>query len=210
MDSLTLRQQEILGFIRVSSQKNGYWPSIREIQEHFGFKSTNAVAGHLLALERKGAISRVPGQARAYRILSDKKPSAPDHTLSVLEIPVYGNIAAGYPEGVESGHAIASLQIDVESAGLNRKSANFALRVRGDSMVDAGIHEGDTVILEVRTPRNGDIVAALIDGETTLKRYVQQSGQPPFLKAENVAYPSIYPTSELIIQGVATSVVRRL
>ncbi len=210
MDTLTTRQREILGFIRVSSKKNGYWPSIREIQEHFGFKSTNAVAGHLLALERKGAISRVPGQARAYRIPSDGKPAPPDETLPVIEIPVYGNIAAGYPEGVESGYAVATLQIDVESAGLRRTSRNFALRVRGDSMVDAGIYEGDTVILEVRPPRNGDIVAALIDGETTLKRYIQPRGKSPFLKAENGAYPSIHPVSELVIQGVATSVVRRL
>ncbi len=210
MESLTVRQQEILGFIRVSSQKNGYWPSIREIQQHFGFKSTNAVAGHLLALERKGAISRIPGHARAYRILGNKKPTPPDDTLTVVDIPVYGNIVAGYPEGVESGHAIAQLQIDVESAGLARGRQNFALRVRGDSMVDAGIHDGDTVILEVRSPRSGDIVAALIDGETTLKRYVQRRGQPPFLKAENTAYPSIHPISELVIQGVATSIVRRL
>ncbi len=211
MDSLTLRQQEILGFIRIYSRDNGYWPSIREIQSHFGFKSTNAVAGHLLALERKGVISRAPGQARAYRVMSDKDgaPSTRD-TLDVVDIPVFGNITAGYPEGVESGNAVAQLQIDVESAGLNRSRKNFALRVRGESMIDAGIQDGDTVIVEVRTPRNGDIVAALIDGETTLKRYVQTSNRPPFLKAENASFPSIHPINELIVQGVATSVVRRL
>ena len=213
MNSLTLRQQEILGFIRIFARDQGYWPSIREIQQHFGFKSTNAVAGHLLALERKGALARVPGQARAYRIAGDAGENG-GHTLAgeidVVEIPVYGNIAAGFPEGVESGNAIARLQIDVETAGVARGGRSFALRVRGESMIDAGIFDGDTVILEVRPPHNGDIVAALIDGETTLKRYLHPRGESPYLKAENHAFPSIHPINELLVQGVATSVVRRL
>ncbi len=212
MNSLTLRQQEILGFIRVYARDQGYWPSIRDIQRHFGFKSTNAVAGHLIALERKGVLSRVPGQARAYRITgpAGSGVASVDDELEVVNIPVFGNITAGFPEGVESGNAIAQLQIDVESAGLRRGQRSFALRVRGESMIDAGIQDGDTVVLEVRPPRNGDIVAALIDGETTLKRYLKPSGDRPFLKAENTAFPSIHPVNELIIQGVATSVVRRL
>ena len=210
MNKLTLKQEEILGFLRVFVRENSYWPSIREIQEHFGFRSTNAVAGHLRALERKGAISHVPGQARAYRLTTDIDENPPPEAGDVVEIPVYGSIAAGYPEGIEQGDAIDRIQIDLQSAGIRSSRRTFALRVRGESMIDAGIYDGDTVILEARLPRPNDIVAALIDGETTLKRFVQDPGGPPYLKAENPHYPDIHPVSELVIQGVATSVVRRL
>jgi len=84
----------------------------------------------------------------------------------------------------------------------------FALRVRGDSMIDAHICSGDTVILEVREPRKGDIVAALIDGETTLKRFVFENGQP-YLHAENEDYPDLIPARELIIQGVMVALLRK-
>lgn len=211
MEELTLRQQEILGFIQLHRRSEETWPSFREIQAHFGFASTNAVMGHVQALERKGYISRVPGQARTFRMTMNFAENAiPAAAAEVVEIPIYGNIAAGYPDGVEPGGQIGRLQIDVETAGLRRSRRAFALKVRGDSMVDAGILDGDTVILEQRPPKNGDIVAALIDGETTLKRFVQQAGRAPFLKAENEAFPKLYPVSELIAQGVAKAVVRNL
>ena len=94
MKDLTLRQQEILGFIQLHNREQGYWPSIRDIQTHFKFASTNAVMGHLRALERKGAISRVAGQARAFRVTHDPESAAPPHAFDVVDIPVYGNIAA--------------------------------------------------------------------------------------------------------------------
>ncbi|MEX2381258.1 MAG: transcriptional repressor LexA [Opitutales bacterium] len=211
MTNLTARQQEILRFIQGFAQKQSYWPSIREIQEYFKFKSTNAVVGHLRALEQKGVISRVQGQARAYRI-PGKGASASGRIIEVAEIPVYGSITAGYPDGVEQGDAIGRLQIDVETAGIGSRNnrRTFALKVRGDSMTGAGIFEGDTVIMESRSPKNGDIVAALIDGETTLKRFIHPSPGAPYLKAENPAFAEIHPLSELIIQGVATAVVRKL
>lgn len=210
MEPLTDRQQEILDYISRFFSANGYWPSIRDIQQQFQFRSTNAVAGHLRALEEKKALSRIPGQARTFRILHPVEEQVQPGSMDVVEIPVYGNIAAGYPDGVEQGDAIDRIQIDTQTLGLRRSRRAFALRVRGDSMSGAGIFDGDTVILDPRSPRHNDIVAALIDGETTLKRYVQQNGCPPYLKAENPAYPELYPTQELVVQGVAQAVVRRL
>lgn len=210
MEPLTDRQQEILDFIARFFSTQGYWPSIRDIQQQFHFRSTNAVVGHLRALEEKKALSRIPGQARTFRILhAIEEPPVPG-SMDVVEIPVYGNIAAGYPDGVEQGDAIDRIQIDTQTLGLRRTRQAFALRVRGDSMTGAGIFDGDTVILDPRSPRHNDIVAALIDGETTLKRYIQQGACPPYLKAENPSYPELYPTEELVVQGVAQAVVRRL
>lgn len=213
MKDLTLRQQEILGFIQIYLRENGYWPSIREIQKHFDFKSTNAVMGHLRALEKKGYISRIPGQARTFRITYQGDDNQkPDGAMNVVEFDVelLGQIAAGYPDGVETAGEIARIQMDEATARIHKSRRSFALKVRGDSMVDAGIYEGDVVILEPRLPNNGDIVAALIDGETTLKRFIQKGDKPPFLKAENPLYPKLYPVSELVIQGVAKAVVRSL
>lgn len=210
--NLTQRQLEILQFIHEQSQENGYWPSIREMQQHFGFASTNAVMGHLRALERKRVISRIHGQARTFKI-TDRSylPEAePENAIDVVDIPIYGHIAAGYPDGVEPAGEIGRLQVDVHTANTRRTSKPFALKVRGDSMIDAGIFEGDIVILERKEPRDHDIVAALIDGETTLKRFIQRRSEPPYLKAENPNYPELFPVTDLQIQGVGKAVVRSL
>lgn len=209
MKGLTTRQQEILDFIQLQFRQEQFWPSIREIQEQFGFKSTNAVMGHLRALERKGYLSRAPGQARTFRVTYDDGQNPPIESRDTVTLPIYGSIAAGYPEGVESGGEIGRLQLDTQTAGVGRNQRAFALKVRGDSMIDAGIFDGDVVVLEPGSPKNGDIVA-LIDGDTTLKRYIQQRGRAPYLKAENVDYPELHPVTELLIQGVAKAVVRSL
>lgn len=211
MKDLTFRQQQVLTFIQNRSAEQGFWPSIREIQEEFGFKSTNAVVGHLRALERKGFIDRRPHQARAFSLKTppSQKPSDGSE-MDIVEIPVMGNIAAGYPDRVESGGQIGTLQVDSFTARQRRQRRTFAIRVRGESMINAGIEDGDTVVVEDREPKDGEIVAALIDGETTLKRFIQPRKGTPYLKAENPDYPELYPLDELLVQGVATSVVRRL
>ena len=118
MKELTTRQIEILDFITNYEWRHGFWPSIRNIQMEFDYKSTNAVMGHLRALERKGAIERIPGQARTFRINRPDKPQAsfdyeiPENASEVVEIPVYGAIAAGYPDRVESSGAVGKLQVD--------------------------------------------------------------------------------------------------
>lgn len=210
MKELTTRQNEILGFIQIYFRSNQTWPSIREIQSHFDFKSTNAVMGHIKALERKGFITRVTGQARTFRVTYDPEEEFPEGAGEVVDLPLYGSIPAGFAEGVESGGMIGRVQIDSETAGLRRSSRAFALKVRGESMIDAGIFDGDVVIVEPGLPNSGDVVAALIDNETTLKRFIQRPGDAPYLKAENRQFPELHPVSELIIQGVVKALVRNL
>jgi repressor LexA len=100
------------------------------------------------------------------------------------------------------------ISMDISALGIPRNARTFALKVRGDSMIDAHICSGDTVILEFREPRRGDIVAALIDGETTLKRYLLDRGRP-FLRAENPDFPDLIPAQELVIQGVMVALLRQ-
>ena len=197
---LTVRQQEILDFLRGELNRTGIMPTTREIQEHFGFASQTAAVNHLKALEKKGVILRTAGKARAMALPSmlNRKP--------IIDIPLYGQIAAGMPETVEQ-EPEGSVAIDAASLGVRPGVQSFALRVRGDSMIDAHIVDGDTAILEAREPRTGDIVAALIDGETTLKRYLVQHGAP-FLRAENERYPDLIPARELVVQGVLIGLVR--
>jgi repressor LexA len=206
---LTARQREILEFLQRHQNEQGYWPSIREIQARFRFKSTNAVFGHLKALEGKGAIARVPGQARAYRALPAIVPPV-QGVDEVTELPIYGSIAAGYPDGIESGDAVGRLQVNVATLARAGTRRTFALRVRGESMVDAGINDGDTVVVDPRPPRDGEIVVALIDGQSTLKRFIRPRKGAPFLRSENRAFPTMHPVTELVVQGVATALVRRL
>ena len=197
---LTSRQQEILEYLRSAQRRTGVMPSTREIQHYFKFASQTAAMSHLRALERKGVIQRLPGKARAV-IFPEELDRA-----EIVDIPIYGSIAAGMAQDAEPERE-GCVSIDVTTIGIPRHARTFALKVRGDSMIDAHICHGDTVILEFREPRKGDIVAALIDGETTLKRYVIEKGRP-FLRAENPDYPDLIPARELIIQGVLVALLR--
>ena len=124
------------------------------------------------------------------------------------QIPLLGVIPAGLPT-FEEEHSEGGVAVDLSSIGLSEGARTFALTVRGDSMIGAHIQEGDVVVLEYREPRDGDVVAALIDGETTLKRFVLDNGRP-FLKAENPAYPDLIPAMELIVQGVVVALTRKV
>ena len=200
-EKLTKRQQEILDYMRKAHHETGVMPSTREIQHYFGFASQTAAMGHLRALEKKGAIQRLPGKARAVVF-----PESLDRE-EIVDIPIYGNIAAGMGEAQEQQQE-GCLSIDIRSLGLSYTTKTFALKVRGESMVDAHICDGDTVVLEFREPRNGDVVAALIDGETTLKRYIKKAGEPAYLQAENELFPDLIPARELVIQGVMVALLR--
>lgn len=200
-NQLTKRQQEILDYLHDAQRRTGIMPSTREIQHFFGFASQTAAMSHLRALERKGAIQRLPGKARAVVF-----PEELDRA-EIADVPLYGSIAAGMAQESDNSPD-GSVSVDASVFGISRKSDTFALRVRGESMIDAHICDGDTVILENRQPRPGDIVAALIDGETTLKRYVVQKGKP-FLHAENPDFPDLIPVTELRIQGVLVGLLRR-
>ena len=200
-DQLTRRQQEILDYLRMSHRRTGIMPSTREIQHYFGFASQTAAMSHLRVLERKGVIQRLPGKARAVVFPEDLDRG------EILDVPVYGQIAAGMSQDAEP-ESDGTVALDVTALGISGKARTFALKVRGDSMIDAHICNGDTVILQIREPRKGDIVAALIDGETTLKRYVMEKGKP-FLRAENENYPDLIPVQELVIQGVLVALLRK-
>src|ERR1700722_4643949 len=201
MAELTARQQEVLDFIRRQQQQTGFPPSSREIQSHFGFQSQTAAMNHLRALERKGVINRTPGKARSavdpnFRFLSQLRP-----------IPVLGQIPAGMPSETAEWSG-SKIGIDLAAFGVESGAEVFAVRVKGDSMLGAQIADGDTVLLQKRLPKNGEIVAALIDGESTLKRYLLDRGEP-FLRAENPLYPDLLPAAELVIQGVMIGLLRK-
>jgi len=198
----TSRQQEILDFIREQQDLRGMTPTTVEIMERFGFASPNAVTSHLQALERKGALLREPNKARGLVLADSYRDRA------MVEIPIYGTIPAGLPAD-ERQQPDGCISVDVETLRLPKGARVFALKVRGESMTGAGILSGDVVVLEFREPRNGEVVAALIDGETTLKRYVVQRGKP-FLKAENPRFPNLIPAQELVIQGVQIALLRVL
>ena len=197
---LTERQKALVEYLRRYQREEGIIPSTREIQAHFGFASQTAAMGHLRALERKGTIKRLPNKARAVVFPDDLNRG------EVVDVPLYGCIPAGMPSDSQE-EAESCISIDVSTLGVPRNARTFALRVRGDSMIDAHICDGDTVIMEFRQPRSGDIVAALIDGETTLKRYLVRNNRP-YLKAENPKYPDLIPARELVIQGVLVMLLR--
>ncbi len=200
--NLTTRQQEVYDFLRETSRATGLIPSTREIQHHFGFASQTAAMSHLRAIEKKGVIQRLPGKARAVIF-----PEELDRE-EIRDIPLYGNIAAGFAEAsVEDREGCVS--IDVNSLGGRGNKETFALKVRGESMIDAHICHGDTVILERREPANREIVAALIDGETTLKRFISQNGKT-YLQAENAAFPDLIPSKEMLVQGVMIALLRNV
>ncbi len=201
MSALTTRQQEVLDFIAESVTQTGMVPSTREIQQHFGFASQTAAVNHLRALERKGVIQRSAGKARAVALTAHLERER------IIDVPIYGQIAAGLAETVEQEND-GIVSIDAASVGVSKGKRVFALKVRGDSMTGADINDGDLVIFEHREPQPGAVVAALIDGETTLKRYVLQHGRP-YLKAENPRFPDLLPVRELLIQGVMVALIRK-
>jgi repressor LexA len=197
---LTERQRSVLHFIEREQREKGITPSTREIQKHFRFASQTSVMQYIAALEKKGFLQRHAGKARAL--------ITPIQKVRIHDVPIYGQIPAGMATLTEQdieGH----VSLDHHSANVSKSHGTFALRVRGDSMIGAHILDGDVVILEQsKEVHNGDIVAALIDGETTLKRYVIDHGRP-YLKAENPRYPDLIPARELKIQGVMVSLVRK-
>ena len=201
MQPLTERQGQVLSYIREYAAERGFAPTIREIAERFGLRSTNAVADHLRALERKGAIERDPRSARGIRLREER--------AGALRVPVVGQIAAGTPvlaeENIEDW-----LALDEEFTPSGKL---FALRVRGDSMIGAHILDGDLVIVRMQEEaERGQIVAALIGEEATLKTYMPQGGSVLLLPANPAYDPLVFDRGNgesLRILGVAVGLLRR-
>jgi repressor LexA len=204
MTGLTRKQQQILDFIQKWQRTEGTTPTYQEIADQFGFRSLNSVTEHLRLLRQKGFLANEPGKARSLRITS---PLAKLRNR-VVDIPLFGSIPAGLPQAREQD-AEGCVSVDVESLGYKPTRNAFALRVTGDSMIGRHVLDGDFVVLEHGPePRNGQIVAALIDGESTLKTYLVKGGKP-YLKAENPKYPDLIPAQELMIQGVFKALIRK-
>ncbi|HYM91046.1 MAG TPA: transcriptional repressor LexA [bacterium] len=198
---LTKRQREILTYVMTNMQQRGYPPSVREIGAALGLTSSSTVHSHLTALEKKGFIHRDPSKPRAIEILKDGASQPPKR---VVNVPVLGRIAAGQPllaeENVED---VFPLPRD-----LVREDAAFILRTRGDSMIEAGILDGDyLVIRQQATANNGEIVAALLGEEATVKRFYRERDHVR-LQPENRTMTPIL-TREATILGRVVALIRR-
>ena len=158
---LTKRQQEVLDYLKETHRVEGFMPSTRDIQRHFDFASQTAAMSHLRALERKGVILRKANKACGIGFPEEMQRE------DIVDIPIYGSNAAGMSQDVDSEKE-GCLSIDVSSLGLRGNARTFALKVRGESMIDAHICDGDTVVLEFREPLMGVVVAALFVGESSL------------------------------------------
>jgi repressor LexA len=161
---------------------------------------------HVQALLAKGFLKNLPGRARALQVVDLNAPGRP--RPSIVSVPIYGAIPAGPPQdGTQENEGC--VLIDVDTLGIKPSARTFGLKVYGDSMIGKSIVDGDIAIIEHGVqPRSGDVVAALIDGQVTLKTFVLQRGKP-YLRAENPRYPNLLPQEELQIQGVMVALVRR-
>jgi repressor LexA len=204
MTDLTRAQRRILDFVRAEIRDERPAPTHQEIADRFGYRSTRAAACHLEALKRKGFIKSEPGKVRALRVVTPLQK----YRAAIVDIPLFGSIPAGFADRRDQ-EAKGCVSIDIESLGIKPSSRTFALEVRGDSMIGKHIVDGDVVVVEHgQTPRHGDVVAALIDGESTLKTFVADKGKL-HLRAENPKYPKLFPAGELVIQGVMVALIRK-
>lgn len=199
MRKLTNRQTEVLAFIKGYLNEHRYPPTIREIAGHFSI-SVKGAYDHVKALEKKGSIRSGSSKSRTLEVVETEGNS----TEELLEIPLLGNVAAGLPLFAEENF---EGMVRIPSSQLPR-GEHFALQVRGDSMQDAGILDGDTAIfLKTESAANGDIIVARINDEAvTLKRFYREANRVK-LKAENPVYPPIY-TQNIRILGKLHYLIR--
>jgi len=204
---LTARQQEILDFIRAEIHRRGFPPSVREIGEAVGLSSSSTVHSHLAALETKGLLRRDPSKPRALEVLDYRDTERGIDYERVQAVPLVGQVAAGAPilaaENIE-----ATLPLPASFAGED----TFILRIKGESMIDAGILDGDYVVVrQQRDATNGDIVVAMIDEEATVKRFFRE-GSRIRLQPENQTMEPIYADGyvDFAILGKVVALFRRV
>lgn len=202
-ENITARQRELLKFIVRQIREHNIPPSISEMAEYLEVKSKNAVAKLLDALEDSGYIS-TNGKARGITVLNSLSDSL---DKGLIRVPVMGSVQAGSPQLAEE---FIEEWINLPQTFVKGRRDVFLLRIRGDSMINAGIHEGDLVIVRpTHDIKNNDIVVALLHDEATVKRFVQIKNRA-YLKAENPDYPNIYPKEEWMVQGKVVGVIRNL
>ena len=203
---LTARQREILDFVRAEVHRRGFPPSVREIGEAVGLSSSSTVHSHLSALESKGFIRRDPSKPRALEVLDYRDTGRGVDVGDVRAVPLVGRVAAGAPllaaENIEETIALP--------AELADEGSSFILRVAGESMIDAGILDGDYVVVrQQETAVNGDVVVAMVGGEdATVKRFFREPDRVR-LQPENAAMEPIL-TRDVVILGRVTGLFRRV
>jgi repressor LexA len=184
MQGLTKRQEMVLDFITQSINSRGYPPTLREIGSYMGIRSTNGVNDHLRALERKGYLKREDMKSRALRPVAME--SGGEET--VMEIPLVGRVAAGEPVLAEQN---IEDTITVDQSLIGRHREVFALKVQGDSMIDAGIHEGDTIFVRKQLHAERNAIAVVMVGDEATVKYFQQENDFIRLQPANEAYAPI-------------------
>jgi repressor LexA len=206
-ESLTSTQSKVLAFVEQSTAQNGHPPTMKEVSRHFGWSSTSTAQQHLGALQKKGRLDRIPKSPRSLRVTKPLRPTRVDQTVAV---PLVGRIAAGVPiYALEEAEEVLPLP-----RALFHGSSLFALRVKGDSMMNAGIFDGDIAILRAGPEfLDGDIAAVIVDEEATLKR-VFKTKRGLRLQAENPDFADRVVSSEQIKQsfrlaGVLVGTIRR-
>jgi repressor LexA len=198
--TLTLKQKEILDFIRAYRQKRGLSPTQREICEEFGYSSFGTLQKHIKLLLEKGVLVRDWNKRRSLVLAEENKPAG------AVELPLAGRIAAGQPiEPEPEGETVAVPDL------LTRKGQNYVLRVNGSSMIDDGIHDGDFVVVNRREKAsNGEMVAALLNGEATLKRFYREADGRIRLQPANERMSPIWVAEgDLKVQGVVVGLMRK-
>lgn len=233
MQGLTKRQEQTLDFIRSSIKDRGYPPTLREIGEHMGIRSTNGVNDHLRALERKGYLRREDMKSRALRVVGDEEGSGDESTSSgsglaagagrigvakatpanddLLEIPILGRVAAGLPILAEE-NVVDTVHVDKMMVRGGRDV--FGLRVQGDSMIEAGILSGDYIFVRrQQSADRGEIVVALIGDEATVKYYFPERDYIRFQPANSAMAPILVRATDFkstMLLGKVVGVYRRL
>jgi len=199
MNELTDRQKEVLDYIETFIRENPYPPTIREIAAHFGMSAKGAY-DHMKALERKGRIRTGGGRSRKIEIIGKSIKAGRSPTI---EVPLLGSVAAGKPIFAEENYE-SSVHVPYSMIG---SATCFALRVRGDSMINAGILDGDLAVIEQKQDaRDGEIVVAAIDDMVTLKRFYKEKSRVR-LEPENQAYSPIF-SQDVRILGQLRGIVR--
>jgi repressor LexA len=197
---LTKRQREILDFLNEFIQQHGYAPSLEEVGRRFGLSSLATVHKHLTNLQEKGFIKRAWNRSRSVELLQTRAGGRS------VELPLLGFVAAGLP--IEAIATAESIAVPEDMVG---KRDTYVLRVRGESMIDEQIRDGDFVIVEDRkTAENGEMVIALLgSSDVTLKKFYRENGQVRLQPANPAMQPLIVPAEQVQVQGVVVGVMRK-
>lgn len=201
MKGITDRQKEVLTYISDFSEENSFPPTVREISQHFGI-SLRAIQDHITALQKKGYLSESQKRSRSIKVLSDVREK--ESKLFVGKVPLLGTVAAGKPLLSEEN---LDGYVNLTEPFVRPGKSYFALRVRGESMINAGILDGDLAVVEqASTALDGQIIVAVIDDAITLKRYYKEASRVR-LQPENPAFQAIY-CQDVRIVGILSNIVR--